>query len=65
MKKVFLFPGQGSQYPGMAKKLFMKYDYAKKIIEHSNNILEYDIKDIDENLYLNVLIFAKSNLKIK
>ena len=46
MKKVFLFPGQGSQYPGMAKKLFMKYDYAKKIIEHSNNILEYDIKDI-------------------
>ena len=35
--------------------------------EYRHGVLpvEYDIKDIDERLYLNVLTIAKRNLKIK
>ena len=35
--------------------------------EHRHGVLpvEYDIKDIDQRLYLNVLTFAKRNLRIK
>ena len=42
----FIFPGQGSQYIGMGKNLFKKYDYAKKIFHTASDILEYDIKKI-------------------
>ena len=49
MKKVFLFPGQGSQYPGMCKYLYEQFDYAKDLIKISDNILEYNIKNILTN----------------
>jgi trans-AT polyketide synthase/acyltransferase/oxidoreductase domain-containing protein len=41
MKKVIMFPGQGSQYKGMGKGLFEKYP---KMIENASKILGYDLE---------------------
>ena len=46
MKTNFIFPGQGSQYKYMGKKLYNKFDYAKNLFNRSNDILKYDIKKI-------------------
>ncbi len=46
MKINFIFPGQGSQYNNMGKTLYNKFDYAKKLFNKSNDILNYDIKKI-------------------
>lgn len=45
-KNVFLFSGQGSQYVGMAKELFDKYDSAKSVFKNAEDILGYDLKKI-------------------
>lgn len=46
MKKSYLFPGQGSQFVGMAKDLFEKSDLAKKMFAQANEILGFDIQKI-------------------
>lgn len=46
MKKAYIFPGQGSQYPGMAKELYDNNPVARKMLEEANEILGFRITDI-------------------
>lgn len=44
VKVAFLFPGQGSQYVGMGRELYERYQPARKIIDRANDILGYDLR---------------------
>lgn len=46
MKKAYVFPGQGSQFPGMAKDLYESNDTARGMMEKANEILGFRITDI-------------------
>ena len=46
MKKAYVFPGQGSQFPGMAKALYESNQTAKELFEKANEILGFRITDI-------------------
>jgi len=46
MNKVFLFPGQGSQFVGMAKDLFNEFQLAKNLFEEAEGILGYNLAKI-------------------
>ncbi len=46
MKKAYIFPGQGSQFPGMAKDLYENNPLAKEMFEKANSILGFRITDI-------------------
>src|ERR1700733_2351646 len=46
MKHAYVFPGQGSQFPGMGKHLYENSAFAKKLFERANEILEFRISDI-------------------
>jgi [acyl-carrier-protein] S-malonyltransferase len=42
----YVFPGQGSQFPGMAKDLYENDANARVFFEHANNILGFTITDV-------------------
>ena len=44
--KVFMFPGQGSQFPGMAKELYETNPTAREMFDRANEILGFDITEI-------------------
>jgi [acyl-carrier-protein] S-malonyltransferase len=46
MKKAYVFPGQGSQFSGMAKDLYENSPLAKEMLEKANTILGFRITDI-------------------
>lgn len=46
MKKIFLFPGQGSQYVGMGKSLVENFSLAKQTFEEANDSLRMDLRKL-------------------
>lgn len=46
MKHAYVFPGQGSQFPGMGKAIVEQSETAKKLVEQANTELGFDLADI-------------------
>ena len=46
MKHAYVFPGQGSQFPGMAKEHYENSAFAKRLFEQANELLGFRISDI-------------------
>ena len=46
MTKAHVFPGQGSQFPGMAKEIYETIPEAKSLMERANQVLGFRITDI-------------------
>ena len=46
MKTAHIFPGQGSQFPGMAKDIYENNAQARQMLERANEILGFRITDI-------------------
>ncbi|MFI5131212.1 MAG: ACP S-malonyltransferase [Chitinophagales bacterium] len=46
MKHAYVFPGQGSQVPGMGKEHYSNSAFAKRLFEQANDILGFRISDV-------------------
>lgn len=46
MKHAYIFPGQGSQFPGMGKSIYETNEKAAQYFEQANDILGFRISDI-------------------
>ncbi|MER3497207.1 MAG: [acyl-carrier-protein] S-malonyltransferase [Chitinophagaceae bacterium] len=46
MKHAYVFPGQGSQFPGMGLERYENSAFAKKLFEQANELLGFRISDI-------------------
>ena len=46
MKKAYVFPGQGAQYPGMGKDLYENHKEAKELFDTADRVLGFDLSKI-------------------
>lgn len=46
MKHAYVFPGQGSQFPGMGKEHYENSAFAKRLFKQANDVLGFRISDI-------------------
>jgi len=46
MKKAYVFPGQGAQFPGMAKDLFEQNESLRPLFQEASDIVGYDLPKI-------------------
>ncbi|HEX8357542.1 MAG TPA: ACP S-malonyltransferase [Segetibacter sp.] len=46
MKHAYIFPGQGSQYPGMGKSLYENNDAAKNLFDRADDLLGFKISEL-------------------
>lgn len=46
MKHAYVFPGQGSQFPGMAKTIVEQHEKARNFVQQANALLGFDLSSI-------------------
>ena len=46
MKNAYIFPGQGSQFTGMAEHLYIENEQAREMFDIANRILGFDITEV-------------------
>lgn len=42
-RAIFIFPGQGSQYPGIGSDLYREFESVRRLYQQASDVLGYDM----------------------